>query len=307
MDEPSLGFLREQNIGASIIDELQAFRRAHPVPEQFAYRVPQPRVHYLGRQVWEQASAALLAGENVLLSGPKATGKNVLAQDLAYVFGRPEWDVSFHIDMDASYLIGTDTYSDGEVTFRPGPICACATAGGFGVLDEINMARSEALAVLHATLDFRRIIDVGGYDLITLDEATRFIGTMNIGYVGTRELNDALVSRFAIISLPPLSADDLQRLLQREFPTLKPKAAEQVALLFGEIRKKCEEGQISDKPLDLRGLMNAVKLVEHGLDLCEALQVCLVNKTFDSYERELVQDCIDARVPRSLHAGDVFD
>ena len=27
---------------------------------------------------------------------------------------------------------------------------------GFGVLDEINMAKNEALAVLHATLDFRR-------------------------------------------------------------------------------------------------------------------------------------------------------
>ena len=34
-------------------------------------------------------SAALLCGEHLLLAGPKATGKNVLAEDLAALFGRP--------------------------------------------------------------------------------------------------------------------------------------------------------------------------------------------------------------------------
>ncbi|MFR8736163.1 MAG: hypothetical protein ACLVFA_05725 [Butyricicoccus sp.] len=43
----------------------------------------------------------------------------------------------------------------------------CARYCGFGVLDEINMAKNEALAVLHATLDFRRSIDVPGYDRLT--------------------------------------------------------------------------------------------------------------------------------------------
>jgi nitric oxide reductase NorQ protein len=39
--------------------------------------------------VWEEAIAALLCGQNLLLAGPKATGKNVLAENLACVFGRP--------------------------------------------------------------------------------------------------------------------------------------------------------------------------------------------------------------------------
>ena len=55
----------------------------------------------------------------------------------------------------------------------------CARYCGFGVLDEINMAKNEALAVLHATLDFRRSIDVPGYDRLDVDPAARFIGTMN--------------------------------------------------------------------------------------------------------------------------------
>jgi nitric oxide reductase NorQ protein len=79
---------------------------------------------------------------------------------LAGVFNRPRWDVSFHVNMDAASLIGTDTFRAGEVSFRPGPVYTAAKTGGFAVLDEINMAKSEAMAVLHATLDFRRTINL---------------------------------------------------------------------------------------------------------------------------------------------------
>ena len=40
-------------------------------------------------------------------------GKNVLAENLAAVFGRPEWDISFYLNTDASTLIGTDTFKNG--------------------------------------------------------------------------------------------------------------------------------------------------------------------------------------------------
>lgn len=75
------------------------------------------------------------------LVGEKATGKNLFAENLAGVFNRPRWDVSFHVNMDAASLIGTDTFSAGEVTFRPGPVYTAAKTGGFAVLDEINMAK----------------------------------------------------------------------------------------------------------------------------------------------------------------------
>lgn len=76
--------------------------------------------------VWQKSFAA----------GEKATGKNVLAQNLAAVFERPAWDISFHVNMDAAALIGSDTFHDGRVTFRPGPVYCCAQSGGFGILDE---------------------------------------------------------------------------------------------------------------------------------------------------------------------------
>ncbi len=298
--------LEAQGVDPALVEDIRAFRAAHPVPPEAAERVPVPPLPYYGRKVWEAAAAALLCGENLLLVGPKATGKNLLAENLAAAFGRPSWDVSLYINVDAASLIGSDTFREGQVTFREGPICRCARLGGFGVLDEVNMAKNEALAVLHATLDFRRVVDVPGYDRIPLNDATRFIGTMNYGYAGTREINEALASRFAVIEMPLIGQEDLNRLLLRSHPRLSPKWADQFAQLFAELQAKCESAEISTKALDLRGLLAAVGLMEKGLDAGQALELGVVNKAFDPFERGLVADVVGARIPAGLRRDELF-
>lgn len=298
--------LRAQGLDEHLLQRVADFRAAYPAGPEQEHRIPQPRYLYYGREIWEQALTALLAGEHLLLVGPKATGKNVLAEDLAAVFARPEWDISFYLNTDAASLIGTDTFRQGEVSFRPGPITQCALQGGFGVLDEINMAKNESLAVLHATLDHRRIIDVPGYERIRLHPATRFIATMNYGYAGTRELNEALASRFMVIEMPIISQADLKRLLLSQFPTLREQYAEQLSGLFQDIRKKCESSEISTKALDLRGLLGALSLVENGLSMGLALKMGIVDRSFDAFERQLVSDMIAARIPGELCAADLF-
>lgn len=119
-----LAFLQEEGVSPALLRELERAREADPpaLPE----RIPVPLFHYYGREIWEQAIAALLRGKNLLLAGGKATGKNVLAENLAAAFGRPAWNVSFHVNADAASLIGMDTFTDGQVRFRPGPVYLCA-------------------------------------------------------------------------------------------------------------------------------------------------------------------------------------
>lgn len=298
--------LRDEGVDSGLLDEVRRFREAHPLTPEAQERVPVPKYLYYGREVWESAAAALLCGEHLLLAGPKATGKNVLAEDLAALFGRPVWDVSMYVNVDAAALIGADTLKDGQVVFREGPVCACARLGGFGVLDEVNMAKNEALAVLHATLDHRRVIDVPGYERIQLDDAARFIGTMNYGYAGTRELNEALVSRFVVVDMPVIGQDDLCKLLLRGFPSLKKSWAQQLAALFDDLRAKCSSGEISARALDLRGLLTALRLMERGLSPEAALEMGIINKAFDPFERQLTADVVWARVPRTAKADEFF-
>ena len=298
--------LSELGIRQELIDEIKVFRQRYPVEDAYVSRVPVPEQFYYGKEVWEQAITALLCGENILLVGHKATGKNIFAENLAGVFGRPRWDVSFHVNMDAASLIGMDTFRNGEVTFRPGPVYTAAQAGGFTVLDEINMAKSEAMAVLHATLDFRRTIDVPGYERIQLHPATRFIATMNYGYSGTKELNEALVSRFAVIQMPMISQESLIKLIQNHYPSIRQDAAGELAAVFLDLQKKCENAEISSKALDLRGLLGAIALMEKGLEVHTALDMGITNKSFDPYEQTLIQDTIRARISRKAEKKDIF-
>lgn len=302
-----LAFLREEGITPELIAGVESYRAENPVTEEdLKDRVPEPEYLFYGKEIWEKALAALLAGENLLLTGPKATGKNVLAENLACVFGRPSWNVSFHISTEASYLIGQDTYDGTRVVFREGPIYLTAEHGGFVVLDEINMARNEALAVLHSALDFRHIIDVPGYRKVHVKPAARFIATMNYGYAGTRDLNAALASRFAILNMPVISEDDLRKLLMNRFPALRPEICEQLMKLFYELEKKAAHADISDRAVDLRGLLDAVRLIEKGLMSGDALDMCIVGKTFDPFEQNLVRDVVNARIPSDLTKDLVF-
>ena len=172
-------YLESQDIDKRLIDKLEIYRKDHGLDS--SERINKPDYKYYGKEVLEEAIAALLAGKNILLTGAKATGKNVLAANLAYLFRRPAYDVSFHVNTDFGSLIGADTFKDGEVVFRKGPIYEAAETGGFAILDEINMAKNEAISVLHASLDHRRVIDLSGYERIELDKNTRFIATMNYG------------------------------------------------------------------------------------------------------------------------------
>ena len=299
-------YLQKLNINENLKKEINSYRESYPVSHELLYRIPKPDNLYYGDEIWNQAVTALLCGENILLVGHKATGKNIFAENLAAAFGRPKWDISFHVNMDAASLIGMDTFRNGEVTFRPGPVYSAAKAGGFAILDEINMAKSEAMAVLHATLDFRRTIDVPGYDRIDLHPATRFIATMNYGYSGTKELNEALVSRFAVIKMPMISKDNLIKLIQDKFETISEQAAEEFANVFLDLQKKCENSEISSKALDIRGLLDSIALMEKGLEVHTALDMGITNKSFDMYEQTLIKDTIGARISNKIKTEDLF-
>ena len=251
--------LRQEGVDPALLSAVEEYRTAHPLAEGLRPRIPASAFTYYGKEVWEQALAALLCGENLLLAGGKATGKNVLAENLAAAFGRPAWDISFHVNMDAASLIGMDTFEGGAVKFRPGPVYRCAQCGGFGVLDEINMAK-----------------------------------------------NEALTSRFVVIQMPTITQDNLEKLLRAQFPDLHANYVHQFALLFLDLQKKCDSAEISTKALDLRGMLDALRLIRRGVPAGAALDMGITNKAFDSYEQGLIRDVIAARIPAQLTAAKLF-
>jgi len=151
------------------------------------------------------------------------------------------------------------------------------------------------VAVMHSVLDYRRLIDVPGYDCIPMHPAARFIATMNYGYAGTRELNEALVSRFTVIRMPTLRAEQLHRLLKMDVPNASEENLQRCIGLFLDLDEKAVNGEISTHPVDMRGMVAALRLMTGGMRPADAIAMGITNKCFDEYEHQLVADVVMTR------------
>lgn len=299
-------FLINQGVSEKLLDEIDKFNEENKIEDERQLdRIPSPRYKYYGGEIWSKAIAGILAGYNILLTGPKATGKNVLSENLAMIFKRPMWNMSMNVNSDSASLLGTDTFVDNEVKMRKGPVYLAAEQGGFAVFDEINMAKNDSLSVIYSALDYRRSIDIPGYEKIDMHKATRFIGTMNYGYIGTKELNEALLSRFLVIEMPAITEESIDMILKDEFD-LKDEYRNLFVRLFMDLQKKSLNAEISSKPIDLRGMFSSIETMKKGLSIKASLEMGIVNKTFDTYEKEIIRDVINSLFSDELTSEEIF-
>lgn len=69
---------------------------------------------------------------------------------------------------------------------------------------------------------------------------------------------------------------------------------------------QAKNGEISTKPIDLRGLLAALRMIRNGLRPEKAIEMGITNKCFDGFEREMIQDIVMTRIPVSWTSEDVF-
>src|SRR5699024_10679300 len=136
-------------------------------------------------------------GKNTLLKGPTGSGKPKLGESLSHLFRQPMFSVNSSVDLDGESLLGfkTPAYEDGtqQIEFVPGPVTNAMRAGTFLYIDEINMAKPEALPIINGVLDYRRTVtNPFTNEIITAAEGFNVIGAINEGYVGTVPLNESL-------------------------------------------------------------------------------------------------------------------
>ena len=67
-----------------------------------------------------------------------------------------------------------------------------------------------------------------------------------------------------------------------------------------------KNAEISEKALDLRGLLDALRLIRRGIGAGRALDMGITNKAFDAYEQSLIRDVIAARIPAKLDRSRLF-
>lgn len=148
------------------------------------------------------------------------------------------------------------------------------------------MAKNDAVAVLHAVLDYRRIMDVPGYEKIALHPATRFIGTMNYGYAGTKAVDmRGLIGAIRLIhgGLTPIEAIEMG-ITNKSFDIFEHELISDIVMT--RIPDTWKSGDIKINPTDLQ---KSPEIAFYNMILQGDFQKYFDAEVFETYIRKKIQ------------------
>lgn len=235
---------------------------------------------------WKYLIRSILRGSNILMTGPSGCGKTLVAQTLSEVFDdRPFFSFNLGATQDArASLIGNTHYNNDEGTFVAEALFvrAIQTPNAIILLDEFSRAHHDAVNILMTVLDknqqYLRIDEDPNTPTIKVADGVSFIATANIGaeYTATRVIDRAILDRFQIIEMDPLSENDEYVLLKTKYPTVPQKKLRSIAEIADHTRKTVK----SDDPkvgtiISTRQSVELAGLLYDGFSLEDAAEVCI--------------------------------
>lgn len=297
-------YLQDNSFSAKQIEEIISSHN-RDYDDRIKSKIPkEPKVKYLDNEevnALKISYGALKMGWHILARGPKGSGKNEFTKTLAWIYQKPLYDLTFNRDIDKIDLQGGNTLEaveEGGVTkntikFAPEILLEAMENGGLFVADEINFAEPGILGLLNPITDTRGSIQVPGYRKVESKKGFCLIGTMNEGYEGTNELNQALNDRF--IHIPFKAPRKIYNILKQEYPTIEERHLIVANDIYMKILALVEDGIINPDCLTIRGFIQAIPFIEI-LGQEKAFISCVANKVLDLKYREDILSCISESV-----------
>jgi len=195
-------------------------------------------------------------GENVWFGGPKGTGKSETARQFAAMTGRAFKRINFHKYTSAEDYIGAVGLENGQTVFKRGDFLAAFTHPSTVILlDEVTNADPGELAPLNGFLEPNSAVSFGGAVQTRAPGVLVFAADNTLGngddsgrYAGTRQMNSALVDRFArVIPFDYLPLDSEVEAVVRH-TGCDPKLAEHILHAVRVARSQVTTGEVIDAP-----------------------------------------------------------
>lgn len=240
----------------------------------------------------EDVLLAISLKKPVLLKGPTGAGKTKLAETVSAYFQQPVQSINCSVDLDAEALLGFKTIvlKDGlnAIEFVEGPVIEAMKKGHILYIDEINMAKSETLPILHSVLDYRRMLtNPFTGEVIKAHPDFSVIAAINEGYIGTTPMNEALKNRFVSFSVPYISGELLENLWKSLFPSAPEDLHTLMLNLAEDLIEQVKQGLLSEEAASIRSLQYAMELAEY-IDPLRAITYAIAEKLEDEQEKNLV-------------------
>jgi|TARA_R110000744_G_scaffold108597_4_gene205548 MoxR-like ATPase len=234
---------------------------------------------------WKYLIRSAMRGKNIMMTGPAGCGKTMAAKSVVNALDRPEFYFNLGATQDPrTTLIGNTHFNKDKGTYFSESlfVTAIQTPNAVILLDELSRAHPDAWNILMTVLDqgqrYLRLDEKDGSDTIKVAEGVTFIATANIGneYTSTRVMDKALLDRFIVIELAPLSAEDELDLLQNLYPDVAWAELTAIADIVGatRIEIKTENPRLSTA-ISTRASVEIASLIYDGFTLSEAAEVCV--------------------------------
>ena len=193
---------------------------------------------------------------NVWLGGLKGAGKSTTLQQFAARTGRAFCRINFHQHTAADEYIGAQGLSAGSTGFQPADfLLAYTRPGAVLCLDEITNTHPGSLAPLNGLLEPGARVSIGGTVwsrapgvVIGAADNTSGTGDATGRHAGTREMNSALMDRFAFKEWCTFLPRDLERKALVSRTGASDKLVDHVLDAVDACRAKVQTGEIIDPP-----------------------------------------------------------
>ena len=199
---------------------------------------------------------------SVLLYGPAGTGKTMSCKLICQEIGLPVMETVNCTENLDEFILGKYLPEGDRIVFKESFVTKAIRFGGAVIFEEINFARPQYLAFLNSLLDDNGFVRLDSGEVVRRHKNFRFFATMNIGYYGTKELNQALYNRFnAIAELDELSDDAIGSMLLARIPECE-KYIKDMLEVYHRIKHKVEAEEL-DLVISPRNLENWARMAKY--------------------------------------------
>ncbi len=194
-------------------------------PEEYRSLIPELSDEFALPDGYRPLCSAITAGDvrSLLLHGPAGTGKTMSCKLICREIHLPVMDTVNCTENLDEFILGKYLPDGEKIIFRESFVTKAIRFGGAVIFEEINFAKPQYLAFLNSLLDDNGFVRLDNGEIIKRHPDFRFFATMNIGYYGTKELNQALYNRFnAIVEVEELPDEAISRMLAARIPECRP-------------------------------------------------------------------------------------
>lgn len=219
----------------------------------------------------------------VLIIGESGTGKTSAIRYLAEKTQNGLRRINLNGGTTADELVGRQLLNEKGTIWTDGILTDAMRKGEWVVLDEINAALPEVLFVLQSIMDddgYLVLNEKDDREIVKKHPNFRLFATCNPPeYAGTKEMNEALLSRFPIcISAEfPTQTKELE-IIKHHLGTAVSESELAIKLVgFANQTRQSKEAGNADYAINTRDILNTLK-ISNDTEPLEALSLAFANK-----------------------------